>query len=296
MWILIAFLNPFLHAYSNILDSYLTNKLFSRKATLIFYATLLNIFFLPFLFIFTGLPELPHAKSTWLFLGLAIINVIYLYPYYKALEHDDTSKVIALFSFGQVFVPMLAYLIVGEVLAPTQYIGVGIIILASIALSFEGTGYLKMNGSFWWMLLCTFILAFEYILYKLAFASVNWITGFSWPVIFSFVIAASLLLLGSTRKDIAKNLPVFIKKIHVFGAEELTTFLGIAAGTYAVSVAPVTIVKAIMSVEPAFVLLYAVVFGKSFPGIFKEEVTRGSIGRKLILFMIMGSGLVLAIA
>ncbi len=293
--IFIAFLNPILHALSNILDNYLTNKLFDRKTTLIFYATLLNIFFLPFLFIFTGLPQLPTSGSIWLFIGLAVINVTYLYPYYKALEQNDTSSVIALFSLGQVFVPILAYFIVGEVLAPLQYFGVALIIFASIFLSIQKGHKFKMNKSLWWMLGCAFILSFEYILYKLIFISTSWITGFTWPVVFSFIIALMLLVVTSTRKDIINNWSVFLKKFHVFGTEELTTFLGIAASTYAVSFAPVTIVKPIMSTEPIFVLLYAIVFSRFFPGVFREEIDWQSIKKKIFLFIVIGIGLTLVL-
>ncbi len=293
MWILVAFLNPILHAFSNVLDNYLTNKLFEKKTTLIFYAALLNFVFLPFLFIFVGLPQLPNSHSILTFLGLALINVLYLYPYYKALEQNDTSTVVALFSLGQVFVPILAYFMVHEVLSFTQYSGIAIIIIASLALSLQKGSKLRVNASLWWMIVCTFILSFEYVLYKYLFESVNWITGFTWPVIFSFFFALVLLLFKSVRIDIFSNWKNFTKNIHIFGAEELTTFLGIAAGTYAVSVAPVSIVKSIMATEPAFVLLYAVIFGKKFPAIFKEKVDRSSVFQKLILFGIMGIGLYL---
>jgi len=295
MWILIAFLNPILHAFSNVLDNYLTNRLFSRKTTIIFYAALLNLAFLPFLFIFTGLPGLPTSASIWLFMGLAVINVIYQYPYYKALEQNDTSNVIALFSLGQLFVPVLAYFVVGEVLSTLQYVGVAIILLASVGLSAERLTRFRMNASLWWMLLCTSILSFEYVLYKLLFAHVDWITGFTWPVVFSFAIAFLLLLLPATRADIVRKWGTFKTKLHVFAMEELTTFLGIAAGTYAVSVAPVTVVKAIMATEPAFVLLYAMLFGRTFPRVFKEETDRITVFRKLLLFAVIGIGLILAL-
>lgn len=295
MWLLVAFLNPLLHALANVLDSYLANRLFASKTTLIFYAALLNLVFLPVLFLFTGLPALPTVGSLWLFLLLALVNVGYLYPYYKALEQNDTSIVISLFALGHVFVPILAFLFVGEVLTPLQYLGVAIIILASVGISLERIGRLRMNASLWWMLLCTFILSFEYVLYKLVFIEVDWITGFTWPVVFSFVLAFLLLFIPSTRRNIINSAGIFKRNIHIFTLEELTTFLGIAAGTYAVSVAPVTVVKAIMAVEPAFVLLYAILFARLSPGLFKEEIDSATIYRKLLLFGVMGIGLMLVL-
>lgn len=296
MWILVAFLNPLLHGLANIIDNYLVNRLFERKTTLMFYVTFLNILFLPPLFLFFGLPDIPSVYTALIFLGLAFINVIYLYPYYKALEQEDTSHVIALFSLGKVFVPVLAYFLVGEVLTLIQYVGIAIIVLASIGLSYQAGARLKLSSSLWWMLLCTFILSFEAVLYKLVFESVDWVTGFSWPVILSFLFAFPLLLVPKVASDIRSNWPRFKANLHVFTLGELATFLGIAAGTYAIAAAPVSVVKAIMSVEPIFVLLYAGLFSRMFPNVFKEKIDKRSVLKKLGFFIIIALGVVLAVS
>lgn len=295
MWILTAFIEPISHGISNVLDSYLTNRLFSRKTTLIFYSALLNLAFLPILFLFTGLPELPDKMSLILFVGLALTNVLYSYPYYKALEKDDTSNVVALFSLGEVFVPVLAYFMVGESLAPVQYLGVIIVMFASAALSVKRGAGFKVNSSLWWMVLCGLILSFEYVLYKKIFISTSWITGFTWPIVFSFIIGLSLFAFKATRADIIKNAASFKKNLHLFALEELTTFVGIAGGTYAVSVAPVTIVRAITSTGPAFILVYAYLFREKLPDMFKESTERGAVAKKLVLFAVIGFGLYLTL-
>ncbi len=295
MWILFAFLNPVLHSFSNVLDNYLVNRIFEHKIALVFYITLTNAMFLPVLFLFTGLPGLPSGQPLLIFIGLAFINVLYLYPYYKALENNDTSSVVALFSLGQLFVPILAFYMVNEVLSLTQYIGIGFILLGSIFLNVTHGFFAKINSSFWWMLLCTLILSFEYVLYKLAFFSVDWITGFSWPIILSVVFIVPLLLFGSSRRIVVAGWPTFVKKFHFVALEESATFSGIAAGTYAVSLAPTSLVKAITATEPIFVLLYAWLFGRFYPQIFKEQVDRRSIYKKSFLFGVIFFGVVLAV-
>lgn len=62
---------------------------------------------------------LPYAVA------VSFISVFYLFPYYAALRETDTSVVAALFSLERVFVPLWAYLIVGEVVKPSQYVGFG---------------------------------------------------------------------------------------------------------------------------------------------------------------------------
>ena len=228
-------------------------------------------------------------------MGLAAINVLYMYPYYKALEQGDTSNVVALFSLSQLFVPILAFIFVGEVLAPMQYLGVLLIMVGGIALSLQKGKRIPLNAAFWWMLLCAFILSFEYILYKIAFASVNWVTGFTWPVLLTFAFSMLLLIPPRARKNIVGNWPIFTKRIGLFGVEEATTFLGIAASTYALTLAPVTLVKAIISTEPAFVLLLALLFSRRFPDFFRERIDYRSVRNKLLLFVVIGAGLLLAL-
>lgn len=295
MWILGAFLNPILHALANVLDNYLVNRIFEHKIALVFYVTLINVMFLPILFLFTGLPDTPSGQPLLIFLGLAAINVLYLYPYYKALENNDTSSVVALFSLGQIFVPILAFFMVHEVLSAIQYAGIALVLIGSICLNVTKGTFVKINSSLWWMFLCTFILSFEYVLYKMAFFSVDWITGFSWPIIFSFAFIVPLLVLGSTRRAIIGGWSTFVKKFHVLALEEFTTFSGIAGSTYAISVAPATLVKAITATEPIFVMLYALMFGRMYPQIFKEQVDRRSIYKKLSFFVIILLGVVLAV-
>ncbi|MCA9352161.1 DMT family transporter [Patescibacteria group bacterium] len=295
MWIIYVLLNPILHACSNILDNYLTNKVFTHKVSLIFYASFLNMVFLPLVFLLTGLPNIPTHASLPIFLGLALINILYLYPYYKALESNDTSNVVALFALGQLFVPILAYFMVNEVLTLQQYIGIGIVLISSLAVSLDKHVSIKINQSFWWMLLCTFILSFEYVLYKLLFESVNWVTGFTWPVVFSFALALLFLLHHQHKKHIVGDWKKFAQNVYIFGLEELTTFLGIATGTYALSIAPVSVVKAIISTESIFVLLYAVILRKRFPHLFKEDIDRRSVSKKIVLFVCIIFGLFLVL-
>lgn len=295
MWIFIALLTPIFHGFANILDNYLINKLFSKKVTLIFYSTFLNVIFLPFLFLMFGLPNLPNKQTFGLFFLISFINISYLYPYYKALQQNDTSIVTALFSLSKFFVPLLAFLIVHEVLSLVQYLGVIIVVISSIILNIESTITFRLNNSFWWMLGCTFILALETVLYKYTFLSVDWITGFAWPVILSFILILPILFIPIVRRGIFRNKTKFFKYFPVFVAEELCTFAGIGTGTYAISVAPVTIVETIGEIQVIFVLLYAKIFKGFFPKFFKENVTTASLRKKLVLFITIIIGVLLTL-
>ncbi len=293
-WILIAFISPILHGFANVLDNYLTNKLFKSVWTLTFYSTFFNILFLPLVFL-VEIPGLPPTSLLPFFFLIAVIEVLYLYPYYKALQSDDTSVVSSLFSLGRIFVPIFAFLFVGEVLKLTQYLGFFIIILGSATLTLNNLRTLRFNKSFFYMLVCSILLAIEAVMYKYLFESVSWSTGFVWTTLFSSTIIFCFLFVPKLRRDIREQTSDLKRNVPVFAFEELLTFGGSATSTFAISLVPVTLVKSIGAFQPFFVLIYALILGKSFPRMFRENVDRRSVVKKFMLFAIMIIGVILIV-
>lgn len=294
IWLISALVGALLHGLANIIDNHFTNNLFKGTIPLLFFACLTNILFLPVIFIL-DFPSLISVSQIPLFLILGLTDILYLYPYYKALQNDDTSVVVSLFSLGKVFVPVLAFLIVGEILKPTQYIGFFIIILSSSLLTLNGTNKFKFNNSFYWMILCTFILAIETVMYKYIFTITTWGTGFLWGTLSSFVLILPLLFSRNIRINILSQTRIFKENFPLFAFEEFLTFGGSAAYTYAISLMSVTVVSAIVSFQSVIVLIYALTLSRFFPRIFKENISIESIIKKIFLFIIMVLGVILTI-
>jgi drug/metabolite transporter (DMT)-like permease len=224
---------------------------------------------------------------------IGLIEVAYLFPYYKALEDDDTSIVASLFVLGDIFVPVLAFLIVGEALYFHQYLGFFIIVLSGFLLSFNGQKRFRFNKSLLYMFVCSLMLAVEVVLYKYVFEKSGWSVGFIWPNIFAFLFAVSLFLFPKRRQGIKSQFVNFKRKLPIFAFEELLTFGGSMAATYAIFLVPVTLEKGISALQPIFVLLYAIILSKFFPNLFKEKIDKASIFKKVVLFVIMTIGVIL---
>jgi len=285
-WIIFALLTPILHGFSNVIDNHFTNNLFKKTTTLVFFASFTNVLFLPLIFLL-DFPLLITFSQIPLFIILGLTGVGYLYPYYKALQNDDTSIVVSLFSLGKIFVPLFAFFMVGEKLSFLQYIGFLAVIVGATLLTISGKRKFYFNNSFFWMILCTIILAFEAVIYKYVFTFMSWGTGFTWSTIFSFIFALSFLFITKTRKNIFSQIKTFKNNFWVFSLEEFLTFGGSATFTFAISLTSVTLVSAIGSFQPVFVLLYTLILGSFFPKVFKENITSASISKKLVMFLIM---------
>jgi len=294
MWLLYAFLAPAFFAIAEILDEFLSNKEFKNPLTLVFYASLFNLFYIAIFLIFSP-PSMPPIETWPLFVGLSLVGVGYLYPYYKGLKYDDTSTAISFFAISRVFIPVIAFLMVGEVLEFSQYAGIGLIVISVFLLGLHHSGKkFKMSRAVWYIGLAAFLLAFEGVFFKLLFdKGVSVSTAMFGQAIISFFLGTSLLLFRRPRHDIYTVFPLFIKISPLFLVEELFTFLGQFMESTAISLTSVSVVKGITVSAPFFLIVYAWMGRGFFPSIFKEDLHKKKVLRKTLLFLILIIGILL---
>jgi len=293
--ILAAFASPILHGASNTIDSYLYNGIFHRLTPLIFFSTALNLLFLPLVFIF-GWPAFVSANIAIILFGIALIEVLYQYPYFWSLRRTDTSVVAALFSLGKVSVPLFAFFIVGERLAPLQYVGFFVLILSSMALSAERIS-LRFDRTFLFMLSASLLLSLESVLYKYVFEQgVSWSSAMVWTMALEFFIAGVMVLTPKNLAEIVALRPK-IKQVGLpLTIMQFLSWSGSAGSAYALSLIPVSVVKGIGSTQALFVLVYALFFAKRYPHLFREYIGHDGVRKKIFLFACIIVGVVLTIA
>lgn len=297
LWLLIAFIGPICYGLANVLDNYLSNRLFRNPATLVFYSSLFNVAFLPFIFLIQW-PTMVSLRTFPALFGLGLMGVLYLYPYYRALQLGDTSIISSFFALGKIFVPILAFFLLNEVLTLRQYVGFFLVVMGGAFLSYERRqGRITFNSAFWYMALASLAVTFDGILYKYLYEQgVNWSTALGGSYLVAFFLGLLFFIPRGTRRDISAHAATFRHTLPLFGFEELLTFIAVAATAYAFFLAPVSLVKSIDAFSPFFALLYAVLFAKSLPRIFKERVERGIIMKKVSLFAVMVAGIVLIVS
>lgn len=292
--VLAAFISPAVHSLSNIFDAFIIGNLFKRTSTTIFYANITNIIG-PLALLFYGpIHFLPLNTLPYAFL-IGLINVGYLYPYYKALKTTDTSIITALFSLEKLFIPFWAYMIVGELLQPLQYIGLGIIIAASLVLNIDNSKKIKINSGFWLMLATSLLLSFETVFYKKILQQTDWISAAFWCTIITYVLRWFIFFNKKARQDIIKNFTLYKKHIKAFCFMEIFDQLGDLSPVFALAIIPVLVETSISSTQPIFVVIYGYLLTKLFGDKFRENLTRREIIKKFICFVLIGIGVNLAI-
>ncbi|HWD92272.1 MAG TPA: hypothetical protein VG938_07980 [Verrucomicrobiae bacterium] len=285
-----AFLAPIQDAWANILDSYLSNKIFERITTLVLFSSAFNVIVLPLVWLFSR-PHFLPVKLIMTVTGISLIEVIYQFPYYRSFRKTDTSIVTSLFSFGKIFVPFLAFFLVKERLSILQYVAYFGITLCATLLAFDAKKF-RLNQAAWLMLGVSVILDVQTVLYKYAFEQgADWTTVLTWSSLIQFFFAGVLAFgTSNARRDVVLTtkqikhvgLPVIFMQMLTWGGE--------AAESYALTIVPASVVSGVDSAQPIFVLAFALLFVRRNPELFHERLESQNLIKKMILFVLMGAG------
>lgn len=290
-WFLLALLTPAIFAVITLIDDNLLRNVY-RSAS--FGAIISGLFgLLPLVALFFVNVSLPSFPIAALGVLAGWLTILYYYFYFRGLEVEEPSVVIALFSLTPALIPILAYFFLGELLTKNQYLGFAIIILASLAISAVDLKKFKFSPAFLLVGIGALIFAFVSIIGKFVYTEVDFWTGY---MLFSIGMGlGGLTIMLFTKKG--RVFPKEFKKIFKkwFLIFFLVELLGISAeftGNLAISQGPVSLVKVIEGIQPMYVLLIAIILFPFFPKYFREA-TSGNRARKLMLMALMIFGLFL---
>ncbi len=294
--LLISFVAPMLHAVSNILDARVSNFLFKSNASTIFYLGVTNLFVLPFLLIWGGVDMLKISlQALPAVLIVSLFEILYQIPYFKALKSIDTSIVGAMFSLGRILLPIFAYVIVGEKLCLSQYVGFFIIIISTLFLNLKKGVQLKINLAFYLMLLASLMTTLSVIFSKKAMLDMNWLSFCFYSILLSDVF----LMLGFCSPKfirlIKQDFPVFKKNLPLLMIMEVIDRSAVLTAVFSLSLLPVMVRSAISSTSPIFVLVYSLLLYKFFGSRFKEDLNKAEMLKKIVCFLFIIIGVVLTV-
>lgn len=145
------------------------------------------------------------------------------------------------------------------------------------------------------MLLSSIMFAADAVLYKYVLERVSWGTGYFWATAVAAVIAMMCLLLARKKDEVRQDLRVLRKYSGIILLVGMLSFIGTAGLSFAISKVDATVERSISSFQPFFVLIYALLFAKFLPSGYKEQIDRGSILKKVLLFAATVVGVALTI-
>ena len=145
-WLLFALLTPVLWGFANVMDSAIRRNYVKNDFAMSWF---LGITRIPFIIAFFAMDRfsLPSAP---LAIGMLIAGVFWLAPfsfYYKALEFEETSRVVLLIQMIPVFVLLLGFFVIGERLTALQAAAFVFLLLGNLSLVKVALGPIRTSSS-----------------------------------------------------------------------------------------------------------------------------------------------------
>lgn len=223
-----------------------------------------------------------------------IAFVFYLIPYFKALQNEDSSRVIPLFQFIPLFVLLFSFLFLNEVITQHELLGFAFTFVGAFILTLKKgeSKIFRPRKVLWYMLASGVIYSFAPILFKYAVVHTDFWTAFFYQALGGGIAALSLLTIPTYRKSFMNeglHLP-----LPIWGIMSLNQTLAIIAelsSSFAFSLAPVALVSVLTGTQSFFVLLFALILSVKFPHILKEDIKKNTLFLKLISIITIFVGL-----
>lgn len=295
-WFFISLLGTCFFAASNFIDKILINKYFKGGGVgaLAIYSALIGFFVLPLPLFIDQNFFVVNLKEVGIMMTSGIVYLIGIIAYLYAMTKDDTSTVVPFFQIIPIFAYIMGYIFLKEEITTVQFIGMCIIIFASILLSLDlSANKLKFKaGVVVLMLVSSFFISLSNLLFKVGgIDSGFWVTSF-WTYLGYAVLGIILFVFfGNYRIQFissVKSNSIAILSINT--VNEIVGITGKMLQNLATLLAPLALAIAVNGFQPAIVLVYGVLLTIFFPHLIKENISKKHIFFKILCIIVLTLG------
>ncbi len=301
-WLFITIGAYFLTAVNSIIDKFLLRKSIPNPLTYSFYVGIFSAFVL-ILIPFFGLLW-PGFYHFFVALSVGVVYLFALIAFFYALKKDEASRVVPLVgAITPVFILIISHLFLVESFSVNDAIVFVFLVTGGFLISYKKEAHCKIlefkrNSCMQGLkmsLLASFFFALFFVLAKYVFENQDFISGFIFTRLGSFLAALFLLFIPLYRKSIHKT----TKKVKR-GAGSLFIINKTLAGfafllvNYAIAVGgSPTLVNALEGTKYIFVLILALILSLKFPKIIKEQVSTHHLVQKSFAIVLIFLGIFL---
>ncbi len=291
LWILFSILAALLWAIVHILDKIILTKLIKNPVISLLFLGIIGLIISFIVYLFYGFSELSYFNILLSFIA-SICYVLMIYFYFEATQLEEISRVVSFFRITPLFVLIFSVFLFNEIFSFSKYLGIILLILGSILISFKKSVKLTFGKSFRFIIIAAIFSALNTIITKYLLNFTDFWTVFAYLRIGVFVVLIPFFYWNFSE------LMLIIKKrnkkiIGLISLNELLNLFGILFITIAISLNSATLVSALSSIYPFFVLVFAVILSVFYPHILKEEIGKSTLAIKIIAIILIFVGAVL---
>ncbi|MEK7610816.1 MAG: DMT family transporter [Patescibacteria group bacterium] len=295
-WVLITLSATSLWAVGNYIDKFVIDKHSRGLGGLTIYSGLAGFIISLILFlIFAKNPQPMPAREAALTLFSGFLLLLYILPYFKAMSEREASEVVPLFQLIPSIALVLSFFLIGEKIDRGQLLGLLLAMIGSVTISTTRVqGIFRVHSSLFYMALSSAMFALSIVLFKFIYLQTDFWTTLMYTSAGSLLAALTLSLYPPYRGQFFQWLRLLPSPVG--GVMILNSTLGrLAQGlfNFATTLAPVSLVAAVDSTQPAFVLIYGVFLTLFFPKLIKEDISVGNLFKKAISLAFLFAGVYL---
>lgn len=294
-WIFFALLAPAVYAVVVFVDKYILEKEVSDYLGMPIYSAVIAAIFGILIWIGTGFPSLSLRDSILIILT-GILTVFGLASYFKALSTNEASKVTILFQMTPVLTLVLSYLFLGDKISLQQFLGFVLILISTVGISVKKSlKEFHFSNIFFLILLTDFLWASAFVLFKFVIETNSFIKvisyeGFGMGVggfILYYVFPSIRNAFEKTSEKVGSRIFWFIIiNEGIFLISRFLTYLAISKG-------PVALVDVVGGTQVIFAVFYGLILTMIAPKIFKENISKEGLVKKVAMSVLILVGLYL---
>jgi drug/metabolite transporter (DMT)-like permease len=298
-WLLLSVLTPVLFAIGDIAEKMQLDKVF--RHWLSYFTLAYAAWSVIVAAIFLTSPVSFDATGIMFGLASGLLGTAGSVFYLKALSKEEASRVLPLSYVSIIFTIVLASVFLGEALPALAYVGIGLFVAGAMVLSYR-TAAGQAKARFSWspvigiIILSALLSSSSDIVSKSFLASSDFWSLMCWNYIGGIPIVIFLLLQKSNRVHIPdiKTFAVDRKALLILGSTVIVYFVAELAWFAAISQSPISIVSAIGTTEPMFVLLFSAAINMLRPKSIADDLSGHTLLAKSLSVILIVAGAVLA--
>jgi drug/metabolite transporter (DMT)-like permease len=290
-WIAYTIIATFMMAMVNIIDKYLLSKLVAKPVVPLMALGFVGGISAVVIFAIRGFSILsPFHLSLAFICGILYIFMVFFY--FQAVKIEDISRIIPLYYLSPIYILFIAWIFLGERFPASKYVGILLIVSMAIVISMKNIRVFHLSRALWFIVLSSLAGAIIQVITKYLLNHNEFWTVFAYIRLSAFIVLIPVYWLQ--YRDLKLQFQTGgIKPFGIIAANETLTLVSVILSTAATAIGFVTLVNALSSVQPLFVLLFTIGLSIFYPQILKEELTKSGIIIKFIAIILMFIGVML---
>lgn len=296
-WLALSLIPPFLFSLSNFIDEYLVKNHFTNKPIL-FLMIACTLEIIPAIG-FVSFYE-PALDVEWMsrlkLMFLSVLATLSIAPYLMALQRDGAGIVVPFFQLIPVFVFILGWIFLGEVISTQKIVGGLLIVSAAFVMSWDfKTRQIPLVSAFY-MLIASLGIAIFVVGIRDEMETIGWLAATTWVWMGNSVFSIiALSLYKPWRTDFMAVFKASSWRVSsLFVGQAILDNVAGVIYIAALAIAPAAVlVQVLGGVQPLYILILTIFMGLLLPQYFPKIAINRVFLYRIMCTMVLFAGLAL---